>query len=244
MSGFQDRHDDDDDPPFFSRGNSSDVNSKILLIAIISLSVVVVVVTMLHVYARYILRRQARRRVALQGVGFVVPIQSLKSGLEPKVIASLPVLMYRDMNHEQGLSPECTVCLGVFEDTQMIRTLPNCKHHFHVECIDRWLGSHSSCPICRHEVEPCAAILPLPREPSTRLGVLGVGTPSAPPLEQTSYLDREGMILEERIQSSAKVNGTNLRLSSFRRMLSMDRSSRRVNSCTQDNEPDEDLERQ
>ncbi|KAJ9550311.1 hypothetical protein OSB04_014356 [Centaurea solstitialis] len=164
---------DDDDSPFFHRGDSPDLNSRILLTAIISLSVVVVVVTMLHVYARCILRRQARRRAAIRDIGLITRIHSdepPKRGLESSVITSLPILVYKGLeNHgrvdETGPeSQECAVCLNMFEDGQMIRVLPNCNHLFHAECIDKWLGSRSTCPICRHEVEPGPTILPLPRE--------------------------------------------------------------------------------
>ncbi|KAI3795236.1 hypothetical protein L1987_37885 [Smallanthus sonchifolius] len=241
MSG--DQHDDDNQRTlFFPNGNSSDVDNRILFVAIITLSAVVVIVTMLHVYVRYILRRQARRRVAFQGLGLIARIHSdepPKRGLEPTVIASLPILMYEDRS---GLNPECTVCLSPFEAGQMIRVLPTCKHQFHAECIDKWLESHSSCPICRHEVELGLTISPLPREPSTRSRA-GTGPPFAPPLECTISLQvaTEGTS-DETVQSSVKVNGTVSRLSSFRMMLSMERSSRRNNSSTQDGI--DDIERQ
>ncbi len=40
-----------------------------------------------------------------------------------------------------------------------IRALPNCKHAFHSgdRCIDRWLQSHASCPICKRAALPVAA---------------------------------------------------------------------------------------
>lgn len=47
------------------------------------------------------------------------------------------------------LEMECVICLSLFEDNDMGRSLPKCGHCFHVECIDMWLGSHTNCPICR-----------------------------------------------------------------------------------------------
>ncbi|CAL5407388.1 unnamed protein product [Camellia sinensis] len=43
----------------------------------------------------------------------------------------------------------CAVCLCEFEDGEELRTMPECVHSFHVECIDMWLYSHSTCPLCR-----------------------------------------------------------------------------------------------
>ncbi|XP_061352090.1 RING-H2 finger protein ATL52-like [Gastrolobium bilobum] len=53
----------------------------------------------------------------------------------------------------------CAVCLGDFEDGEELRTLPECMHSFHVPCIDMWLHSHSSCPICRASATPSPAAL-------------------------------------------------------------------------------------
>ncbi|KVI04331.1 E3 ubiquitin-protein ligase ATL41-like [Cynara cardunculus var. scolymus] len=243
---------DDEDSQFFPRGSSPDLNSRILLTAIISLSVVVVVVTMLHVYARCILRRQARRRSAIRDIGLIARIHSdeqPKRGLESSVITSLPILVFKGIDHhgrpdDAGVSQECAVCLSMFEDGHMIRVLPNCKHHFHAECIDKWLGSQSTCPICRHEVEPGPTILPLPREPGTGLGSVRWDPPSAPPIQHTGSISIavEGTSDDQMVQSSEKASGTNSRLSSFRRMLSWERSSQHIRSRTED-DGIEDLER-
>ncbi|KAL5572402.1 hypothetical protein UlMin_021999 [Ulmus minor] len=47
---------------------------------------------------------------------------------------------------------ECAVCLSFFEEGEVIRKLPSCKHSFHADCIDMWLYSHSDCPLCRTPV--------------------------------------------------------------------------------------------
>ncbi|XWS16184.1 hypothetical protein CRYUN_Cryun34aG0063200 [Craigia yunnanensis] len=48
---------------------------------------------------------------------------------------------------------ECVVCLLGFEDDEEVRQLHRCKHSFHAPCIDRWMYSHSNCPICRTPVD-------------------------------------------------------------------------------------------
>ncbi|KAI4378613.1 hypothetical protein MLD38_016070 [Melastoma candidum] len=48
----------------------------------------------------------------------------------------------------------CAVCLGEYEDGELIRALPGCLHAFHAACVDTWLSSHASCPLCRGCTEP------------------------------------------------------------------------------------------
>ncbi|GMN57231.1 hypothetical protein TIFTF001_026347 [Ficus carica] len=61
---------------------------------------------------------------------------------------------------------DCAVCLSEFEDGEEVRALPGCAHVFHATCIDMWLYSHTTCPICRANATPSPAML-LPPE-STR----------------------------------------------------------------------------
>lgn len=82
-----------------------------------------------------------------------------ESGVEDKVLESIPVLAYKTVQGRGLLRvdhTECVVCLGEFEEGEVIRLLPNCRHAFHVQCIDEWFFSHSSCPVCRSPLRPQA----------------------------------------------------------------------------------------
>ena len=46
----------------------------------------------------------------------------------------------------------CVVCLYEVMDGERFRKLPKCNHCFHVDCIDLWLQSNSTCPLCRNQV--------------------------------------------------------------------------------------------
>ncbi|KAM0916599.1 hypothetical protein ACQ4PT_009975 [Festuca glaucescens] len=48
---------------------------------------------------------------------------------------------------------ECAVCLADLSDGEAARFLPKCGHGFHAECVDLWLRSHPTCPLCRVDVD-------------------------------------------------------------------------------------------
>ncbi|MED6146974.1 hypothetical protein PIB30_039749 [Stylosanthes scabra] len=72
------------------------------------------------------------------------------TGLKKSYLRKIPVAVYGF--GENILVTECPICLGEFEKGDKIRMLPECRHGFHVRCIDTWLVSHSSCPNCRHSL--------------------------------------------------------------------------------------------
>ncbi|KAJ6957883.1 E3 ubiquitin-protein ligase ATL42 [Populus alba x Populus x berolinensis] len=75
------------------------------------------------------------------------------SGIDRTVIESLPFFRFTSLKgSREGL--ECAVCLSKFEDIEILRLLPQCKHAFHINCVDQWLEKHSSCPLCRRKVNP------------------------------------------------------------------------------------------
>ncbi|GJN38549.1 hypothetical protein PR202_gb27603 [Eleusine coracana subsp. coracana] len=100
-------------------------------------------------------RRAAVARAGRPGLG----------GLSAAAIAAVaPAFLY---DAEEG-EAECPVCLEAVKDGEKARRLPACAHAFHVACIDMWLDSHATCPVCRCHVLPkIKAVKELPDDTSS-----------------------------------------------------------------------------
>ncbi|TVU29670.1 hypothetical protein EJB05_21247, partial [Eragrostis curvula] len=70
-------------------------------------------------------------------------------GVDPELLRSLPVTVYSASSGPKDDAVECAVCLAELEDGEEARFLPRCGHGFHAECVDMWLASHTTCPLCR-----------------------------------------------------------------------------------------------
>ncbi|CAN4126023.1 unnamed protein product [Withania somnifera] len=46
----------------------------------------------------------------------------------------------------------CAICLDNISGRDKFWKLPKCDHVFHLDCVDAWLESHWTCPICRRQV--------------------------------------------------------------------------------------------
>ncbi|XP_022214453.2 E3 ubiquitin-protein ligase Arkadia isoform X3 [Drosophila obscura] len=68
-------------------------------------------------------------------------------GLTRNEIDQLPSYKYNPEVHN-GDQTSCVVCMCDFELKQLLRVLP-CSHEFHAKCVDKWLRSNRTCPICR-----------------------------------------------------------------------------------------------
>nr|DAD34894.1 TPA_asm: hypothetical protein HUJ06_005534 [Nelumbo nucifera] len=55
-----------------------------------------------------------------------------------------------EITEEEG-DGECAICLEGWEIGGEAREMP-CKHKYHSSCIEKWLGLHGSCPICRFKM--------------------------------------------------------------------------------------------
>ncbi|XP_061338631.1 RING-H2 finger protein ATL47-like [Gastrolobium bilobum] len=134
--------------------------SPLILLVIIVLAVIFFIYGLIHLVLWFLLKRpsssslynsnrfpEATRTRALQR-----QLQQLfnlhDSGLDQSLIDSLPVFYYKDL---LGLKEpfDCAVCLCELSNHDMLRLLPMCSHAFHMNCLDTWLLSNSTCPLCR-----------------------------------------------------------------------------------------------
>ncbi|KAH9605221.1 hypothetical protein KSS87_012846, partial [Heliosperma pusillum] len=68
-------------------------------------------------------------------------------GLKKEFRELLPVIIYKEsftVNDTQ-----CSVCLGDYQAEDRLQQIPGCCHTFHLTCIDHWLATHTTCPLCR-----------------------------------------------------------------------------------------------
>ncbi|KAI5670461.1 hypothetical protein M9H77_10825 [Catharanthus roseus] len=128
-----------DDSNFQIRGRT--------LFFVVVLLCVILLVTMVYLYARWVCRFGPPNSVG--SIVHAPPRQSTTrpGGLDPSSIGNLPIVLHRDLvNPNEG---ECSICLGIFQDGDKVKVLPDCGHCYHCECVDKWLRTQSSCPLCR-----------------------------------------------------------------------------------------------
>ncbi|XP_010489570.1 PREDICTED: putative RING-H2 finger protein ATL49 [Camelina sativa] len=191
-------------PPLLPlKSNTSfDLNSEItpnILLIIIILSIIFFISGLVHILVKFLLTPSTQNRedyldnvTALQG-----QLQQLfslhDSGVDQSFIDTLPVFQYKSIMGLKIYPFDCPVCLCEFETEDKLRLLPKCSHAFHVGCIDTWLLSHSTCPLCRSNLLPgfsshhnpsSSYLLVLESEQSSRDMV--------PVLESNSHLSFDG----------------------------------------------------
>jgi len=53
---------------------------------------------------------------------------------------------------DDPLERSCAICLSDIEIGEWYKKLPKCEHCFHASCIDKWLSTRATCPVCREEI--------------------------------------------------------------------------------------------
>lgn len=131
----------------YSSSNSMAVTALIILLAVFFFGFFSVYA---HRFVSGLRRSEARRWRARQQAARRQRGSRFEAacGLDPSAVLALPVLRY--VGAGEGVGKEgCVVCLGEFEEKEWVKVIPRCGHVFHPSCIDAWLVSRGSCPICR-----------------------------------------------------------------------------------------------
>ncbi|XP_047956580.1 RING-H2 finger protein ATL66-like [Salvia hispanica] len=126
-----------DDRSFQIRGHT--------LFFVVVLFSVILLVALLFLYARWVCRFSSSSSPPPPRAP---PPHAPARGLDAASIASLPIVLH-GQSEPISSDGECCICLGVFGDGDKVKLLPRCRHCFHSECVDAWLVTHSSCPLCR-----------------------------------------------------------------------------------------------
>ncbi|GFO50160.1 E3 ubiquitin-protein ligase rnf13 [Plakobranchus ocellatus] len=77
---------------------------------------------------------------------------SSDNGLGEDKIQEIPTRQFsRGAERSGSDQTSCVFCICDFEDKQLLRILP-CFHEFHAKCVDEWLKTQHTCPVCRHDL--------------------------------------------------------------------------------------------
>lgn len=62
----------------------------------------------------------------------------------------LPIIVFKESFSVKDA--QCSVCLGEYQAEDRLQQIPACGHTFHMDCIDMWLTTHTTCPLCRQSL--------------------------------------------------------------------------------------------
>ncbi|KAM7254105.1 hypothetical protein ACFE04_031787 [Oxalis oulophora] len=152
-------------PPPYGFANENSAGPRIfspLVITVIGISAFVfLLISYYTVFYKYCLNSNSTQNEASEDNRNPSIHETWQVGLDEALIKSITTCKYKEGSIE---GTDCSVCLGEFQEDENVRLLPKCSHAFHVECIDTWLKSNSSCPLCRANIIISIAMnsLPLP----------------------------------------------------------------------------------
>lgn len=108
--------------------------------------------------------RRRRQYPNTQLTRIISPQRSIFAvGLDGPTIQSYP----KTLLGESGRLPKptdniCPICLSEYQPKEELRTIPECNHYFHADCIDEWLKLNGTCPLCRNSPDGSALVTPSP----------------------------------------------------------------------------------
>ncbi|GJZ45125.1 zinc finger, RING/FYVE/PHD-type containing protein [Tanacetum coccineum] len=74
-------------------------------------------------------------------------------GLDGSTIESYPKTILGESWELPIDDSTCTICLSDYKPKEAVRTILECSHYFHADCLDEWLKLNATCPVCRKSPE-------------------------------------------------------------------------------------------
>uniref|UniRef100_A0ACD5VZ48 Uncharacterized protein n=1 Tax=Avena sativa TaxID=4498 RepID=A0ACD5VZ48_AVESA len=148
------------DPPFPHWFNGPVVLTAVLILGALMVVFALIIRVLLYLCVTWSAGRRRSSGLATgidsfgsrRAAGFMRSISRISSsrrGLNASALSALPVTAYRKESGDAGA--DCAVCLSELADGDKVRELPNSGHVFHMECVDAWLRTRTTCPLCRAE---------------------------------------------------------------------------------------------
>ncbi|KAL6979456.1 RING-type E3 ubiquitin transferase [Sarracenia purpurea var. burkii] len=85
----------------------------------------------------------------------------LKMGLDgPTIESYTKTVLGESRRLPKPSDGTCPICLGEYQPKETLRTIPECNHYFHINCIDEWLKMNATCPLCRNSPIESSVVTP------------------------------------------------------------------------------------
>ncbi|XP_043718112.1 putative RING-H2 finger protein ATL21A [Telopea speciosissima] len=104
--------------------------------------------------------RRRNTHVAEAGSSSIINSQPIVIvvGLDNTTIESYPkVVLGESCRLPKPNDNTCSICLAEYQPKETLRTIPQCQHCFHADCIDEWLRTNATCPLCRTSPAPLSS---------------------------------------------------------------------------------------
>lgn len=179
-----------------TRSSSSNSNKGALKVyeSIIFSGPIVLTLIIVFLFYFFYLRRHSvdwsslRMRVSRSESSLSAATGVSEVGLKKEFREMLPIIVFKEsFSVKDSL---CSVCLGDYQAEDRLQQIPACGHTFHQNCIDHWLATHTTCPLCRVSLIGSSKNLP--------------ASPPDTPIQTASRLDTvdnfDDILLHNRLQ--------------------------------------------
>ncbi|KAI3756375.1 hypothetical protein L1987_56195 [Smallanthus sonchifolius] len=102
-----------------------------------------------------------RQNIDLFSIAITPQPPSTTAGLDGPTIESYPKTILGESCRLPKIDDDtCPICLSDYEPKDAVRSIPECNHYFHADCIDEWLKLNATCPVCRKSPESSSLVTP------------------------------------------------------------------------------------